>query len=290
MRWDELVFGLIYGVFWLWSVVSIQAMNDTPFQWDCGSDDENPLRAFTLTELLLVIAIIAVLVALLLPALGRARNQSAKAVDFNNLRQVMVSIHVYADNNKDSLTWPNWDYGHALPDGTVRPGWLYTMDLSTSGPAAFKEQTGQLWDLLHEPKVFLCPMDRQDEIYISKGKTKERAQQLSTYVMNGAVIGFRSGYHSNAIPVKISQMRPGDCILFEADDRDAFCYNDGASWPSEGISTRHLHGATQAALDGSSDYVRDDAWAADVSCTNKNRLWCYPKTADGGDPIYGHDN
>jgi hypothetical protein len=108
--------------------------------------------------------------------------------------------------------------------------------------------------------------------------------------MNGAVIGFRSGYHSNAPPVKISQMQPGDCVFFEADDRDLSDFNDGSSWPSEGISTRHLLGATQAAIDGSSSYVRDKDWLDDVDCTNKNRLWCCPKTNDGGDPVYGHVN
>jgi hypothetical protein len=133
-------------------------------------------------------------------------------------------------------------------------------------------------------------MDQPDEPGYSEhdGKVEERAQQLSSYIMNGAVIGFRSGYKSNAPPVKISQMLPGDCVLFEADDRDPFNFNDGSSWPSEGISTRHLRGATQAAVDGSTSCVRDDDWLTDVLCTNKNRLWCYPKTSNGGDPVYGH--
>ncbi|HUC86063.1 MAG TPA: hypothetical protein VL970_12775, partial [Candidatus Acidoferrales bacterium] len=79
-----------------------------------------------------------------------------------------------------------------------------------------------------------------------------------------------------------------DCVLFEADDRDPSNFNDGSSWPSEGISTRHFKGATQSAIDGSSGYVRDADWLAEVNYPNKNRLWCYPKTRDGGDPVYGH--
>ena len=108
--------------------------------------------------------------------------------------------------------------------------------------------------------------------------------------MNGAVIGFRSGFYTNATPVKISQMQPGDCVFWEADDRSLSGFNDGSSWPSEGITIRHAHGATQAAIDGSASYVRSDEWQNDVNYTNKNRLWCYPKTANGGDPVYGHDN
>ena len=107
--------------------------------------------------------------------------------------------------------------------------------------------------------------------------------------MNGAVIGFRTGYHSNAPPVKISQMRSGDCVLFEADDRAPFNFNDGSSWPSEGITRRHLNGATMAVVDGSSSYVRLPDWQSDVADTNKNRLWCYPDTADGRDLVYGHN-
>lgn len=249
--------------------------------------------AFTLTELLVVIAIIGILAALLVPALNGAKNQAAKTADLNNFREIMVALHIYTEDNQNVLTWPNWDYGGAMPDGTARAGWLYTPDLSASGTNVFQAPTGLLWASLHAPKSYLCPMDRPDQAAYSAAddKMETRAMQLSSYIMNGAVIGFRAGYHSNAIPVKILQMRPGDCVLFEADERDPWHFNDGSSWPSEGIpglSTRHLQGATYAAVDGSSDYVRDVAWINDVNDTNKNHLWCYPNTSDGGDPVYGH--
>lgn len=246
-------------------------------------------NGFSLLELLVVIACIAILAALLLPAISRARNQAAKATDLNNLRQVMIAVNVYTGDNNEVLMWPNWDYGGAMPDGTARAGWLYKPDLSATGTNVFATTAGLLWNCLHSGKVLLCPMDRPDQLYAQKsGKVVQRDQQLSTYIMNGAVIGFRSGYHSNALPVKISHMLPGDCLLFEADERAAFSYNDGSSWPSEGISMRHLLGATQAALDGSSSYVRDKDWLNDVECTTKNRLWCYPDASNGGDPVYGH--
>ena len=247
------------------------------------------VRAFTLVELLVVIAIIAILAALLLPGLSHAQNQTAETADLNNLRQVMIALHVYTADNKDVLTWPNWDYGGAMPDGTARAGWLYTPDLSARGTNVFNGKAGLLWNSLRGGKVLLCPMDQPDELYATKsGKVAQRPQQLSSYIMNGAVMGFRSGYHSNAPPVTISQMRPGDCVLWEADGRDPFNFNDGSSWPSEGITTRHLNGATQAAVDGSSSYVRWADWQNDAADTNKNRLWCYPNTANGGDPVYGH--
>ena len=70
----------------------------------------NSKRAFTLIELLVVIAIIAILAAMLLPALSRAKRKAQEVQCINNLKQLILGWHAYAQDWADVMM-PNAPLG-----------------------------------------------------------------------------------------------------------------------------------------------------------------------------------
>lgn len=234
-------------------------------------------RAFTLIELLVVIAIIGILAAMLLPSLSKAKNSASKTMDINNLKQIMVAVQLYATDNHDFLPFPNWDNGGNT--GT-NAGWLYTPDLTASGTNRFRAETGTIWNSLHAVKVYVCPMDNptQERYSAHDGQIEERNQQLSSYAMNGAIVGFSKRVSP---PMKLTAMKATDCAFWETDESDPYYFNDGANFPYEPVSKRHNQGAIQSAFDTSVSYIRFDLWDQMAKDNNRNSLWCYPDSPDG---------
>lgn len=74
--------------------------------------DARRASSFTLIELLMVIAIVALLAALLSPALKKARDAARRMGCVNNLRQIGVALIAYANDNSGSL--PDWRWQEEL--------------------------------------------------------------------------------------------------------------------------------------------------------------------------------
>jgi len=255
----------------------------------CGLRQAGGLRrieqpdGLTLIELLVVMAIIAILAALILTSVSRAQNSASKATDINNLRQITTALNIYTTDNNDVVPPPNWDNGGSDSAQGTNTGWLYAVNVSATDTNRFVVSTGLFWPLLQNPKIYFCPMDNPTvaAYSASQGETMQRPQQISSYAMNGAVVGFMSMIYP---PVKLSALHATDCAFWETDERDPYYFNDGANYPGEGVSPRHYWGGIEGAFGGTVDYVRLTNWYSDVDYPGKNRLWCYPFSADGGDP------
>ena len=98
-----------------------------------------PRAGFTLVELLVVIGIIAVLLAILLPTLGRAREQAHRTTCLANLRSLGQAMYLYAGTHRDRL-----------PNSNLNNTWDATL-----GGRALCELAGTY----AMPGVFHCPSD-----------------------------------------------------------------------------------------------------------------------------------
>ena len=148
-------------------------------------------RAFTLIEVLVVIAILAVLVALLVPALSRAKESGRRTACLNNLRQLGLAALLYAD-----------DEG-SFPPRRLSPQW----------PA-------QLQTNYQNPGLLTCPSDVVNAALSADPDTAPRS-----YVMNSFSDYFAAtlsaadwkNYNKGAFLAAVNDSalpQPADTILF----------------------------------------------------------------------------
>lgn len=158
-------------------------------------------RGFTLVELLVVIAVIAILAALLLPALARAKESARRIRCTSNLRQLGLATQMYWADNEDQCF--RYRSGFTNKGVTYWFGWL---EQGAEGQRAFDATQGALYPYLQGRGVEICP-----SLNYSLGQFKLKAK--------GAAYGYGYNLHLSTAahqpPVRISTLtRPTDTALF----------------------------------------------------------------------------
>jgi len=111
-------------------------------------------RGFTLVELLVVVAIIAILASLVTVALGAARREARQADCALQLRQIGLAINIYADEHDGKLPTV----------ARLGPQPAY-------GKASLRQALGPL---IHNPELYHCPGDRGDPpLFADEGTSYE---------------------------------------------------------------------------------------------------------------------
>lgn len=244
-------------------------------------------NAFTLIEMLVVVAIIGILAALLLPSLARAKDSGRKIYCIGNLHQLQICWHMYSDDNHGGLA-PNDDIetvGGPGPGGGAsfnNYSWCEgnpRYDLTPSNIEA-----GLLFPYNSSTLIYHCPSDNSTVLDANNNplpQLRTRSYNMSQSV-NG--LGMMTDPNNGGFPVDVFQpcfetmssiTNPAPSKLFVFLDENAGTIQDaqfGYPMPSyqSGVwwdmpSDRHEQGANFSFADGHVEYWR---WASPMTVSD----------------------
>jgi len=141
------------------------------------------LLAFTLIEVLVVVAIIAILVAILLPSLSRARDQAWTVSCRSNIHALLVAFTCYAHDNDGRFPGSRHDFGSDwLGWHNPREG----VPETEFGLGGRQPQDGTIYRYVdHQKHVYTCPTDRANHM------EKPESDWFHSYTFNAMLTGCR---------------------------------------------------------------------------------------------------
>lgn len=144
-----------------------------------GQINMHPEKAFTFVELLVVIVIIAIIAALLFPALSAAKDRAVRLACMNNLRQINLAVRMYSDDSSDKAPLSPHDTNDYLLD-FVGYKKLTKNYVGLKGPSSPRD------------KLFACPADifyyeftATNQTYIPQSLHNQPSYDYSSYWFNG---------------------------------------------------------------------------------------------------------
>lgn len=207
-----------------------------------------PARAFTLIELLVVISIVALLIGILLPALGATREAARSLACQSNLRQMGLVLAVYA-NDFDGQQ----PLGHSLGPGPV--GWKQFNYLLRSSPPSGAAPAFRWMGLLFNnggfdsPEAFFCPSEKDPLLSFDTAENP----WPEAGVVPGPGLSTRVGYGVRPVvawPFPASLAQPGGLPTIDDLDPSTAVSADHVHKP-ERVTERHRTGVNVGRADGS---------------------------------------
>jgi prepilin-type N-terminal cleavage/methylation domain-containing protein len=195
-----------------------------------------PKEAFTLVEILVVVAIIAILAAILLPALKSAREKAKRANCTNNLHGVALMAQFYADDHEDF--WP-LDGGGALSSNYlwnnaawVNYGRLYNQGYSKGSADLLYCPAGSEWTISQAQNLGVNGASARSGYWVrgpGHGAKLRRAESGSqAIVIDSFDIGSGIANHAGGINV----LHGDNVIEFKSGLSGSFSHSSGPSWLS----------------------------------------------------------
>ena len=220
-------------------------------------------NGFTLTELLVVIAVIAILAALLLPALSKSKSRTQTIACLNNLRQLSTCWQLYTGDNNDLLV-PNDN----IAGGAPGPSWCQGTGILETNTTAI--ESGLLFGYNRSTALYHCPADVSTVVSLSGTKLSQLRNR--SYNLSQSVNGDPTAWLATHIPNfnKFSQINgpsPSQCLVFIDENEDTMLdthfgmptanYGNTNQW-WDMPSNRHGQGAILSFADSHAEHWR---WA-----------------------------